>query len=458
MPKIKLPHNGWKPRPDQMPLWRYMQDGGTRAVAIAHRRWGKDEVALHWTCMALHLRVGSFWHLLPQQNQARKAIWAAINPHTGMRRIDEAFPKELRKRTLDNEMFIEFLNGSTWQAVGSDNYDALVGSAPAGVVFSEWALSHPSSWGYISPILRENGGWAMFITTPRGKNHAHSTFTDFVGRDGYFAQQLSADQTGVFSVEALDEEKRSLIGQYGEDMGRAMFDQEYMVSWDAAILGSYWGAELAAAEREGRIHPIEIDPTLPVHDAWDIGRRDSTAIWMFQTDGRRLRIVDYFENSGKDASYYVHELLRRGYRRGVSWLPHDARVTEWTANRTRLQTLVDLGLNARLVPDHKLMDGINSARMTIPLVEFNSSPSVLKGLEALKAYQKEWNEKMQRFSDLPLHNWASHSSDAWRYLCVAWREETQPKAKPAEPQLAVGRTNQVRLKDWDKMAANSWRE
>lgn len=454
--EVDLPAGGWRPRDYQMPLWSYLERGGTRACAVWSRRHGKDEVALHWTAIALHQRVGGYWHMLPQANQARRAIWAAVNPHTGRRRIDEAFPAALRAQTLENEMFIRFKNGSTWQVVGSDNYDALVGSAPAGVVFSEWALSHPSSWGYISPILRENGGWALFITTPRGRNHAKATFDDYARHDGYFAERLPADQTDVFSADELIEERRSLIGQYGEDMGNALFQQEYMVSWDAAILGAYWGGEIAAAEREGRIKALSIDPLLPVHTAWDIGRRDATAIWFFQTDGRRIRVVDYYTATGQDAAHYAALVRGKPYRQGVAWVPHDAKVTEWTANRTRIQTLIEAGLNARLVPDHKLMDGINSVRQTLPLCEFDAERCA-PGIEALKAYQKTWDEKLQRFSDLPLHNWASDPADAFRYLCVAWREETQAKA-PREPAyVSVGDANRSTLRDWDKMAGSRWR-
>jgi phage terminase large subunit len=453
---VTLPAGDWRPRDYQLPLWRYLEHGGTRACAIYHRRAGKDEVALHWTCIAAHQRVGGYWHMLPQANQARRAIWAAVNPHTGKRRIDEAFPLALRAQTLENEMFIRFKNGSTWQVVGSDNYDALVGSAPAGVVFSEWALSHPSSWGYISPILRENGGWALFITTPRGKNHAKATFDDFSGRGGYFAEALRADQTDVFDAEALAEERRSLIGQYGEDMGAALFDQEYMVSWDAAILGSYWGAEIAKAEREGRVGAVPVDPQLPVHTAWDIGRRDATAIWFFQTDGQRIRVVDYYANTGHNAAHYAQVVHDRGYRRGTAWLPHDAKVTEWTANRTRIQTLMDMGLKAELVPDHKLMDGINSARMTLPLCEFDATKCA-SGIEALKAYQKTWDERLQRFSDLPLHNWASDGADAFRYLCISWRADILTPPKPNPRGVSVGDANQVTLRDLDRMSNLNWR-
>lgn len=454
---LTLPANGWEPRRDQLRLWRYLMNGGTRACEIAHRRWGKDDVGLHMTAIKAHLRVGTYWHMLPQANQARKAIWDAVNPRTGMRRIDEAFPEALRAVTRENEMFIRFKNGSSWQVVGSDNFNALVGSPPIGIVISEWAISNPAAWAYLSPILRENGGFVLFITTSRGKNHAKRTLDTFADDPEAFAEVTRADQTAVFTPEALAAERRELIGQYGEDMGHALFEQEYMCSFDAAILGAYWGAELAAAERDGRVRPLAIDPTMPVHDAWDIGVRDSTAIWFFQTDGFRVRVVDYYENHGKDAAHYVKFVQDRGYKRGITWLPHDAKVTEWTANRTRVETITKLGLNPRLVPDHKLMDGINSARLIIPLCEFNSTPAVQQGMEALKAYQKEWNEKMSRFSDTPLHNWASHGADAFRYLAIGWRQQVKAPEKPADRILSVGSRNQATMLDLDKTNGDNWR-
>lgn len=450
---ITLPANGWRPRHYQRALWRYLENGGTRACAIFHRRSGKDEIALHWTAIAAHMRVGNYWHMLPEASQARKAIWAAVNPHTGKRRINEAFPMELRAQTLENEMFIRFKNGSTWQVVGSDRFDSLVGSAPIGIVFSEWAISHPAALAYLSPILRENKGWSLFITTPRGRNHAFRMYEDYAATDGYFAQRLDAEQTQVFTAAELEEERRSLIAQYGDDMGSALYSQEYMVSWDAAILGSYWGAELAKAEREGRIGSVSVDPTLPVHTGWDIGRRDSTAIWFFQTDGRRLRFVDYYENHTVDAEHYAKEVLSRGYLQGTAWLPHDGRVIEWTAKRTRAETLVSYGLNAQIIPDHRLMDGINSVRQALDRCEFDAQ-RCSQGLAALKAYQKEWNEKMQRFSDDPLHNWASHGADAFRSAVVGWAEDALPKPRKPAPTLAVGRANKARLND----LGGDWRQ
>ena len=148
--RIRLPNN-WEPRDYQLPLWSYLQGGGLRADVAAHRRWGKDEVALHWTATQMVQRPGSYWHMLPEASQARKAIWDAVNPHTGLRRIDEAFPPALRENTREQDMFIRFKNGATWQVVGSDNYNSLVGSPPVGVIFSEWSIARPDAWTYMRP-------------------------------------------------------------------------------------------------------------------------------------------------------------------------------------------------------------------------------------------------------------------------------------------------------------------
>ena len=144
--EITIPNNNWKPRPDQMPLWSYLENGGKRAVEVAHRRWGKDDIGLHFTATQIAEIPGNYWHMLPLYSQARKVIWSAVNPKTGLKRIDEAFPLEFRTVTRNQEMNIEFRNGSTWQLVGSDNYNSLVGSPPRGLVMSEWALSNPLAW------------------------------------------------------------------------------------------------------------------------------------------------------------------------------------------------------------------------------------------------------------------------------------------------------------------------
>lgn len=220
-----------------MPLWKALEQGVKRVVAVWHRRAGKDDVCLRWASIAMMLRPAMYWHMLPETSQARKAIWDAVNPHTGLRRIDEAFPKEIRKSTREDEMKITFVNGAVWQVVGSDNYNSLVGSPPAGVIFSEWPLAKQDAWAYLRPILAENGGWAFFIYTPRGENHGKSLYDLANSRDDWFCQLLTADETGVFTKEQLESELDELIKQYGQTRGEALFKQEYYCSFREAFTG-----------------------------------------------------------------------------------------------------------------------------------------------------------------------------------------------------------------------------
>jgi phage terminase large subunit len=415
--ELVLPARNWTPRIYQMPLWRYLEGGGKRAVSVWHRRSGKDEVGLNWTAVAAHKRAATYWYLLPQASQARKAVWTAINPHTGIKRIDEAFPEELRTTTRNNEMSIEFKVGSTFQVVGSDNFDSLVGSPPAGVVFSEWSLSDPQSWAYIRPILTENGGWALFNLTPRGRNHAKLFFENAVKEDDWFADKVTAKQSGVFTDRQLINEERQYIQDYGLNDGKARFRQEYLCDFEAAISGSYYAHEMQRAEEEKRILRVMWEPSLPVHTAWDIGFRDSTTIWFCQVVRDEVRLLDYIENSGVAVPWYVNELRSRPYAYGTHLLPHDAAVGQITSGTSVKETLAGLGVHATIVPQAAIYDGINAARQLLPRCFFDET-KCQRGIEVLRNYRREWDEKRKVFHDKPLHDWASHGADAFRYLAM----------------------------------------
>lgn len=417
--KIELPHL-WTPRQYQEPLWRYMHGGGKRAVAIWPRRHGKDDLALHYTACAAHERVGVYWHLLPQQNQARKAIWDAVNPHTGRRRIDDAFPKELRETTREQDMLIRFKTGSTWQVIGSDNYDALVGTPPIGVVFSEWALSNPQAWSLIRPILLENGGWAMFITTPRGRNHAHRMFQMAEQSDDWFAERLTSDTTGVFTPEALATERAELISERGEGDGEAIFEQEYMTSWSAALPGAYYAKLVDKAEADGRIGFVPYNPQKQVHTAWDLGRNDATVIWFAQDNGAGWDLVDYYANTSVGIDHYVKVVQDKGYVYGEHLLPHDAENEQLVSTSGSIEdTVKSLGLiNVRVVPRTKsVANDINEVRQVIPVCRFDNDKCE-KGLDALRSYRRVWDEKLKAYRDTPLHDWASDPADAFRTLAI----------------------------------------
>jgi len=434
MPEILLPAHGWRPRGYQMPAWAALESGVKRLALAWHRRAGKDDLCLHWAAVSAMTRVGGYWHMLPQANQSRKAIWDAVNPKTGRRRIDDAFPMEIRESTREQDMFIRFKNGSTWQVVGSDNYNALVGSPPVGVVFSEYALSDPSSWAFLRPILAENGGWALFISTPRGRNH-FAKLVEYARTDPlWFGQVLSTDDTGAISREVIERERRELTAERGEREANALIAQEYGCDFDAAIPGAYYGELMSRAEREGRIGLFPYIPQQPCGTAWDLGHGDSTVVWVYQQlPSGRVRIVDVFEGSGVGIDWYIGKLLSQPYMLADHIWPHDGghgNIRD-IGGSTLEANAKSLGLRPLRVlqRDPSVDMGINAVRQMLPLCEFNTEPVPFPGettdqararmaraLDALRQYRREWDEKLQKFKDAPLHDWTSHSADAFRYL------------------------------------------
>lgn len=436
--EIELP-NAWEPRKYQLPLWNYLEGGGKRAIAIWPRRHGKDDVALHFTATATQERIGTYWHLLPQQNQARKAIWDAIDPHTGRRRIDNAFPLGLRDTTREQDMLIRFKSGSTWQVIGSDNYDALVGTPPIGVVFSEYALSNPQAWSLIRPILLENNGWALFITTPRGRNHAKRMLDMAQGSPDWFAERLTATETGVFSAAALQAERIELIQERGDEDGEAIFQQEYMTSFSAGLPGAYYAKIIDGIEANGRIGFVPYDPSRQVHTAWDLGRNDATAIWFVQKNGGGWDVIDYLANTSVGIDYYVRELKERGYNYGEHLLPHDAENEQLVSTTGSIaQTVESMGLRGvRVVPRTKsVANDINEVRQILPLCRFDKDKCA-KGIDALRSYRRVWDEKLKAYRDTPLHDWASDPADAFRTFAIGKPDDGDSWGAPIKRTLHV---------------------
>jgi hypothetical protein len=406
---IILP-NTWRPRSYQRRLWSYLeQDGPRRAVAVWHRRAGKDDVCLHGAACAAMQRVGNYWHMLPEAAQARKAIWDAVNPHTGRRRIDEAFPSTIREATRSDDMRLTFRNGSTWQLLGADNFNALVGAPPAGLVFSEYSLTNPAAWDYLRPILAENRGDALFMFTPRGRNHAWKLYDLALSNPAWFAELLTVDDTGTIAPEVIAEERKS-------GMAEEMIQQEYFCSFDAALPGAYYGKLLRDAETETRISRVPWSPDLLTHTAWDLGIGDSTAIWFCQTLGQEARIVDFYENFGVGLDHYAKVLREKPYVYGEHILPHDAQVADLSTGRSRLQTLASLGIAGRVLPrEPNVEDGINAVRNLLPRCWFDAEKCA-KGLEALRQYRCDYDAERNIYSARPRHDWTSHAADAFRYL------------------------------------------
>lgn len=416
-----------------MPLWKYLQGGGKRAVAVWHRRAGKDDVALNWAAVSAIQKPATYWHMLPEAAQARKAIWEAVDPHTGIRRIDQAFPPAIRATTREQEMLIKLVNGATWQVVGSDNFNSLVGSPPLGIVSSEYSISNPSAWAYMRPILAENGGWFLAIYTPRGRNHGYDLMREHENNPDWFVQRLPATQTSVFSQAQLDAERAEYEREWGVDQGQALFNQEYLCSFDAAIVGAYFAGEFQKIDNESRIGRVPHNTGFQVYTGWDLGQDDATAIVFAQVSRTgEWRVIDYYEGSGAGPEHYVGVLRSKPYDYAGHYMPHDVEQQHFGMTGTRREIFSSLGLKGIVTvpsPRGAVAERINAIRQVLPRSVFDKARTE-RLTEALRTYRRDWDDKGKTWRQAPVHDWSSHPTDAFGTLAQGLREpriETRPR-------------------------------
>ena len=419
---VELPSMGYMPRWYQTPLWSYIQNGGRRACVVWPRRHGKDITMINLAAVMSQMRVGVYWHVFPYLNQARRAIWNGRTKE-GVPFMD-AFPEPLIKNKSNHEMSLYLKNDSVYQIMGADDPNRLVGSNPVGVIFSEWALMDPNAWKLISPILAENDGWAVFIFTPRGENHGLDTLNEAKRNKNWFWSHETAVSLKVLSPGRLQEARDEL----GDE---ALFQQEMMTSFETPVQGAYYAKQMRRLSKDKRITEVPIDTRLPVHTAWDLGMNDETTIWFFQQYRAEVRIVDYYANSGESLAHYAQVLKRKsdeaGYTYGDTHLPHDVVVREMGTGKTRLDTLRDLGIRGRAGPKLPIEDGIEAVRNLLPRCWFDRTKTH-EGLNALRSYTKEWDTEKATYKNRPLHNWASHAADSFRYLAIAIKDKMIDKS------------------------------
>lgn len=400
-----------------------MDEGAKRAMLVWHRRGGKDLTALNYAIKAMFQRVGAYYYFFPEFSQARRVIWDGRDKEG--RRFMDHFPKQLVKSTHANEMKVTTINGSILQLIGTDNYDSIVGSNPVGCVFSEFALQDPMAWQLVRPILRENGGWAIFVTTPRGRNHAwelaETAQKRVAGGDkDWFYQRLTVNDTGVFSAADIEAERR-------EGMDEDLIQQEYYCSFSGSQQGNYYGKQMDAAESEGRICKVPYQPEHGVHTWWDLGMSDAMAITFTQDVGREIHVIDYLEDSGKGLPEYAKQLQAKPYVYAGHHAPHDIAVRELNTGKSRLETAASLGIRFDIVPNIGLMDGIDATRAFLSRCWFDREKTE-RLRHALVSYHKTWDQKRKMFSDMPAHDWSSHPCDSVRMLAVGHKASGVPRA------------------------------
>jgi hypothetical protein len=400
------------------PFWPFHERKQRWAILVCHRRAGKTVASINDLIgRALEkspLKNRRYAAIYPLRNQAKDAVWKYLRDYTQPAWACEPYENELR---------VELVNGSSIRLYGADNPDALRGGYLDGVVLDEFPQMKGEVWGeVVRPMLADRQGWATFIGTPKGKNEFYKLYREALKDSAWFSLMLKASQSGILPVEEISAMQKELSPDE--------YQQEMECSFEAATKGAFYGEELGTMQAEGRIAPIEIVKDVRVHTAWDLGVSDSTAIWFIQCVGRERRLVDYYESSGVGLDHYVQVLhdkrMQHGWKYGEHFLPHDIQVREFSSGKSRLESLRALGIEATVVPEYNVLDGIEVVRRMLRRVWIDGDRCE-QGLEALRQYRREWNNNLKDWQKNPLHDWASHGADALRYFATGYED---PPLKP----------------------------
>lgn len=424
----------YEPRPAFIPFHRRAKRW---SCLVCHRRAGKTVAAVN------DLIVGAlecskprpqYAYIAPFRNQAKLIAWEYLKFYA------QPF---LAEKPNESELSVRLYGDRRIMLFGADNADALRGIYLDGAIQDEFGDFRPSVWGnVIRPALSDRKGWAVFGGTPKGRNEFW-TIREQARKtpEEWFLLELRASESGLLGPDELSALQKQLTTE--------QYAQELECDFAAALPGAYYGRELVQAERDGRIRSVDQDTAAAVFTAWDIGYRDDTAIWWYQVVRDEIHVIDYHASSGHPIAFYAELIRSKPYRYGKHWLPHDAKAkTLASGGKSIVEQLAALlgGFEKlAIVPNLDVQDGIQAVRLALPRCWFDEG-RCNEGLEAMRQYQREYDEDKKAFRERPRHDWTSHPADAFRMLAVAWRSEAANQ--PAQP----GRNVQTAtLDDWWEM-------
>ena len=414
---IEIPY---QPRPLQRVLHDVLESCRW-VVAVCHRRFGKTVLAVNHLqkCALLSKKERPrYAYIGPTYTQGKRAAWDYLKFYASV------VPGH---RVHESELRVDYPNGAQIRIYGADNPDSLRGIYLDGVVLDEYGLQPPKVFGeVIRPLLADRGGWAFFIGTPNGKNQFYDEAQRAQREPGWRFVEFKASETKVIPEKELADSRLVMTND--------QYQQEYECSFEASVQGAVYAREIQQAREAGRLLPrIPYDPSVLVDTDWDLGFGDSTAIWFSQSYRSEVRLIDYDENSGLALPHYKQIIADRGYTYGEHWAPHDIQVHEYSIGHTRLQAARQLGLNFNVSPKvEKIDDRIHAGRLLLPRCYF-SMDKVEQGVEALKNYRWDYNARIQGFTNLPVHNWASHGADAFGGLAFRhYERQRHPEREAAE--------------------------
>lgn len=382
------------------------------SVIVAHRRAGKT------VAMCADLVIGAletalprpqFAYLAPYREQSKRVAWSYL------KELSKDF---WAKPPNESELKLTLNNGHGGESViyvaGADNPDSLRGLYLDGVVLDEVGQIRPSAWNSVlRPALSDRMGWAVFAGTPAGKNLFWNLREEArINPKTHLLLELPASKTGIIHPDELRDAKAQMTEE--------AYAVEYECSFDAAIPGAYYAKQIGQAYEEGRVGKFPVDMEFPVHLVADLGYTDSCSWWAWQETPGGYRIVDFYEDDNQPIKHYIDWVKSRPYKVGQVWLPHDARAKSLQTGKSIIEQFLSNGITPRLVTEMSLQDGIEAARMIIDACWFDEEPTY-DGVDHLRAYMREWDERTQTYRNRPKHDQHSHAADSFRYLALAAR-------------------------------------
>lgn len=377
------------------------------AVLVCHRRMGKTVACINDLvdkAIQCNLMMPRYGYVAPFYTQAKQIAWNYLKYYAG----------PLIEKVMESELTVILRNGALIRLHGADNPDSLRGVYWDGIVLDEYGDMQPRLFGeIIMPALADRDGWVVFVGTPKGPNHFCDIWEESEHDARWFRQMSKASETGIFTPAQLQEFKE----MPGSD--EESYEQEFECDFRAAVRGAYYGKIINELESSGHLKKLTHDPKLPVVCGWDLGISDDTSIWFCQRHFDGIAIIDFFTVSGYAIDDIVEFLKTKPYSYAPMLLPHDANSRSLQTGKTIREQLWAHGIKSVIVPQVGVQNGIQAVRKTLPTMYFDTTNDDVKlGLNALRLYQREWDDKRKIFKQAPLHDWCSNPADAMRMLCL----------------------------------------
>lgn len=389
-------------------------------VLVCHRRFGKTVLGVNLNqqtatmCSQQRPRCA---YIAPTYTQGKATSWDYM----------QFYARPIPGTAFNqSELRVDYPNQGQCRIYGADNPDALRGIYLDRAVLDEYGL-HPAKTfsEVIGPTLVDRGGSALFLGTPNGKNQfydiaQHAQKEQAAGNPDWFFAQFKASETGLLDAGYL----KSAAAVMTPDE----YAQEFECSFEASVKGAIYAKEMEAAREQGRVSVVPYDASLPVETDWDLGIGDAMAIWFSQRakGSQQVRLIDYYEATGEGFPHYAQVLQRKNYVYGQHWAPHDISVRELGSGKSRLEVAAQLGLRFEVTPrihgaaGIEVEEGIGAARLFLGRCWFDAVKCA-PGIESLKNYRRDYNQRLNEFKATPVHDKYSHGADAFRGLAVRQR-------------------------------------